>query len=187
VRGFFTFSSQPAVILTEHRQHTAQTFHSLVQIEVTEGVIQMQTTLQRPTAERPTGTLTLIGILVTVNSLLFFLWATLHLGLALPLGAVTLSEPFSLPAAFVESLCGLALAIGAFALFTRKDWAWTALFNGHLFAFGGVMLGMFALALVPGPRSLSNDIYHNFALIFLVTTLVLLQRPAVRATLEREE
>jgi hypothetical protein len=128
-----------------------------------------------------------MSLFTVVGGLLFLLWASFHLGVELPLGFMTLSEPFSSPAAFVESLCGLALLLGAFAFFTRQRWAWRALFNGHLFAFGGVMLGMFALALVPGPRSLSNDIYHNFALIMLVTNLVLLQRPSVRAAIEAQE
>jgi hypothetical protein len=143
--------------------------------------------MKRSTMKRPTIALTAIGLLVVVNSLLFLLWASFHLGFELPLGAMVLSEPLSLPAAFVEGLCGLALAVGAFAFFTRQSWAWNTLFNAHLFAFAGVMLGMFALALVPGPRSLSNDIYHNFALIMLVTTLVQLQRPAVRNALEAQE
>jgi hypothetical protein len=147
----------------------------------------VQPVSQQPDLPQPRMALTVIPLMVVVNSLLFFLWAAFHLGFELPLGSLALSEPFSLPAAFVESLCGLALAIGAYALFTRQRWAWSALFNGHLFAFAGVMLGMFALALVPGPRSLSNDIYHNFALIFLVTTLVQLQRPAVRESIETQE
>lgn len=144
----------------------------------------METTIQRSTVGYPQSTVTIVRILTIVGGLLFLVWGSLHLGVTIPLGFMTLAEPVSIPAFVVESLCGLALFVGAYGLLARKSWAWRALFGAHIFAFLGVMLGMFALALVPGPRSLSNDLYHNVALIQLVTNLILLQRPGVRVAIE---
>jgi hypothetical protein len=145
------------------------------------------TTVQSPRADYPAGALLALRLLTVVGSLTFFVWTLLHLGVEIPLGAMVLSEPFSPPALMVEALCGLALAVGAVALFMHQRRAWDLLFGGHIFAFGGVTLGMIALALVPGPRSVSNDIYHVFINLVLVINLVLLQRPGVRETIETQQ
>ena len=142
--------------------------------------------VQAQRAEYPTGALLALRLLAMAGSITFFVWTLLHLGVQIPLGFLVLSEPFSPPALIVEALCGLALGVGAVALLTRQRRAWDLLFGGHLLAFGGVTLGMIALALVPGPRSLSNDIYHIFINVVLVINLVLLQRPGVRETIEMQ-
>lgn len=127
-----------------------------------------------------------VGILSAVYAVTFFCGALLHLGVQIPLGAAVLAEPTILPAAIVESLCGLALSFGAFAVFARWNRAWTAVFAAHAFALGGVLLGVTALALGAGPSTDLNTMYHRVMLVGLVAVLVLLLTPAGRAAFRRE-
>lgn len=109
----------------------------------------------------------------------------MHLGGRVPLGFTVLEEPEILPATIVEGLCGLALAIAAFAVLARKDWAWTAALAAHAFALGGVLLGMAALAVGAGPSTELNTIYHRVMLVALVAVLALLLSPTGRRELRR--
>jgi len=127
-----------------------------------------------------------VGILSAVYAVTFFCGALLHLGVRIPLGAAVLAEPTILPAAIVESLCGLALSFGAFAVFARWNRAWTAVFAAHAFAFGGVLLGVTALALGADPSTDLNTMYHRVMLVGLVAVLALLLTPAGRAAFRRE-
>jgi hypothetical protein len=113
-----------------------------------------------------------VGILSAVYAVTFFCGALLHLGVRIPLGAAVLAESTILPAAIVESLCGLALSFGAFAVFARWNRAWTAVFA--------------ALALGAGPSTDLNTMYHRVMLVGLVAVLVLLLTPAGRAAFRRE-
>lgn len=56
----------------------------------------------------------------------------------------------------VEGLCGLFLAVSAYALFTRRTWAWPAATAAHVFALAGVLLGISAIAAGRGPHTLLN-------------------------------
>ena len=116
-----------------------------------------------------------VGILSAVYAVTFFCGALLHLGVRIPLGAAVLAEPTILPAAIVESLCGLALSFGAFAVFARWNRARTAVFAAHAFALGGA-----------GPSTDLNTMYHRVMLVWLVAVLVLLLTPAGRAAFRRE-
>jgi hypothetical protein len=127
-----------------------------------------------------------VGILSAVYAGTFFCGALLHLGVRIPLGAALLGEPTILPAAIVESLCGLALLFGALAMFARWNRAWTAVFAAHAFALGGVLLGVTALALGAGPSTDLNTMYHRVMLVGLVAVLTLLLTPAGRAAFRRE-
>jgi hypothetical protein len=127
-----------------------------------------------------------VGILSAVYAVTFFCGALLHLGVQIPLGAAVLAEPTILPAAIVESLCGLALSFGAFAVFARWNRAWTAVFAAHAFALGGVLLGVTALALGAGPSTDLNTMYHRVMLVGLVAVLALLLTPAGRTAFRRE-
>jgi hypothetical protein len=44
----------------------------------------------------------------------------------------------------------------------------------NLFAFGGVLLGIAALAAGAGPRTASNDLYHRMMLILIGTVILIL-------------
>jgi hypothetical protein len=69
---------------------------------------------------------TALGVLAALYAITFFLGALLHLGVRVSLGFAVLAEPRILPATIVEGLCGLFLAVGAYATLTRKTRAWTA-------------------------------------------------------------
>ncbi len=83
-------------------------------------------------------------------ALTFLVASLVHLGLRLPLGSATLTEPRIIPAAVVEGICGLALMRAAWSLFSRQPGAWLATVVGLLVAVAGVALGIFALALGRG-------------------------------------
>ncbi len=123
-----------------------------------------------------------ISVLMVVEAVTFLLAALLHLGIQFPLG---FSEPQIIPATIVEGLCGIFLAMGAYALVAHKSWAWTAALAAHIFAVAGVLLGITALALGAGPSTEANTIYHRTILVVLVVVLALLATPGARAALGR--
>src|SRR6266487_1013922 len=96
------------------------------------------------TTHRWTTVVTVISVLIVLETITFLLAALLHLGVQLPLG---FTEPPIIPAAIVEGLCGLFLALSAYAVFTRRTWAWSIATAAHVFAVAGVLLGITALAL----------------------------------------
>jgi hypothetical protein len=145
-----------------------------------------EVTMIESTGDPRSGMKIAVGILSAVYAVTFFCGALLHLGVQIPLGAAVLAEPTILPAAIVESLCGLALSIGAWAVLARWNRAWTAVFAAHAFALGGVLLGVTALALGAGPSTDLNTMYHRVMLVGLVAVLALLLTPAGRAAFRRE-
>jgi hypothetical protein len=128
---------------------------------------------------------TALSVLAALYAVTFFLGALLHLGVRVSLGFAVLAEPRILPATIVEGLCGLFLAVGAYATLTRKTRAWTVITAAHAFALGGVLLGTAALAVGAGPSTGLNDIYHRAMLAALAAGLVLLLTPVGRAALGR--
>jgi hypothetical protein len=145
-----------------------------------------EVTMIESTGDPRSGMKIAVGILSAVYAVTFFCGALLHLGVRLPLGAAVLAESTILPAAIVESLCGLALSFGAFAVFARWNRAWSTVFAAHACALGGVLLGVSALALGAGPSTDLNTMYHRVMLVGLVAVLVLLLTPAGRAAFRRE-
>ena len=128
---------------------------------------------------------TTVGVLAALYAVTFLIGALLHLGVRIPLGFTVLAEPRILPATIVEGLCGLFLAVGAYAVFARKSWAWATATAAHAFALGGVLLGTAALALGGGPSTELNTIYHRVMLAALVAGLVFLLTPTGRAALRQ--
>jgi hypothetical protein len=141
--------------------------------------------IEQHTTHRGTGIATAVGILSALYAVTFFCGAWLHLGVQIPLGFTVLAEPRILPATVVEGLCGLALAVAAFAVLAHMSWAWSAAFAAHAFSLGGVLLGMVALAVGAGPPTELNTIYHRVMLVALVAVLTLLLSPAGRTALRR--
>ncbi len=131
-------------------------------------------------SNRWTTVVTVIGVLMVLEAITFLLAALLHLGIQFPLG---FSEPQIIPATIVEGLCGIFLAVGAYAVFVRKSWAWQGAVAAHVFAVAGVLLGITALALGAGPSTQVNTIYHRTILVVLVLVLALLLTPGARAEL----
>lgn len=141
--------------------------------------------IEQPTTYRTNGVSTAIGVLSAVYAATFFLGALLHLGVTIPLGFMVLDEPRILPATIVEGLCGIALAVAAFAVFTRRNEAWTIALAAHAFALGGVLLGITALAVGAGPSTELNTIYHRVMVVGLVAVLALLLSSTGRTALRR--
>jgi hypothetical protein len=111
---------------------------------------------------------TVAGLLMIANAALFFFGGVQHAGV--PVGQF--HEPLIIPAAIVESLCGLCLLWGAIALFGDWRMRWRIALTTNLIALGGVLLGIAALAV--GPRTASNDLYHRMMLILIIAVILLL-------------
>ena len=79
----------------------------------------------------------------------FLLAAALHLGLHL----AAIAEPRIVPAAVVETLCALCLAVAALDVVAHATRAWSAALTAHLVSIAGVGLGMVALAMGLGPTT----------------------------------
>ena len=141
--------------------------------------------LTEATPRRQNTLATTVGVLAALYAVTFFLGAVLHLGVRIPVGFAVLAEPRIFPATVVEGLCGLFLAVGAYAALSRKSWAWPTITAAHGFALGGVLLGMAALAVEAGPSTDLNTIYHRVMLAALVAGLALLLTPAGRSALGR--
>jgi hypothetical protein len=118
--------------------------------------------------------LTALRILLVLEAAIFLMAACLHTGTPIPLGFATVREPAILPARIVETSCGVFLAFAAWSIFTARTWAWGTALASQIFAICGVVLGIVALSLGRGPRTLSNDIYHRIMSVMLVCGIVLL-------------
>ena len=135
-------------------------------------------------APRTSLTVPMLTLLV-VEAATFFLAASLHQGLQIPLGFAVLAEPPIMPATIVETLCGLTLATAAIAVGAGWRWARVVAIAAHLFSIGGVALGMVALAAGRGPRTELNSTYHLTIMLVMLAGLAILATPAARAALRR--
>jgi hypothetical protein len=127
-----------------------------------------------------------MGVLAAVYAGTFLLAVLLHLGVQIPLGFAVLDEPQRPFAVIVESLAGVVLAVGAFAVFARKAWAWAAVTWAHGLALAGVLWGMVAVAAGRGPHTQLNDTYHRVMVVLLGAGLILLLTPVGRRSLGRQ-
>jgi hypothetical protein len=127
-----------------------------------------------------------LGLLTALYSRTFGVAVLLHLGVDVPLGFTVLEEPQRPIAVIVEGVAGLALAVGAFAVFTQRSWAWAAVTGAHAVALAGVLWGMVAVAAGRGPQTQLNDTYHRVMVVLLAANLILLLTPLGRASLARE-
>jgi len=125
----------------------------------------------------------LAGWLMAANGALFFFGAAQHAGVAIG----PFHEPRILPAAIVETVCGVSLLWGAVALFRGwKRSRGTALIANSV-ALSGVLLGIAALAVGAGPRTASNDLYHRLMLVLIVAATLILFVQRRRADTEPKE
>lgn len=113
---------------------------------------------------------TLLALLMIANAALFFFGAVQHVGLAIG----RFHEPRIIPAAIVETICGIFLASGAVIVLSRALLPWSSPLISNLVALAGVLLGMAALAAGRGPRTASNDLYHHIMLGLIAASLALL-------------
>jgi hypothetical protein len=94
------------------------------------------TNLEAP-ERNPLGTT--VGVLAAAYAATFAVALLLHVGVQIPLGFAVLEEPRRPFAVIVEGLAGIALALGAFAVFARKTWAWASVTGAHALALAGVV------------------------------------------------
>jgi hypothetical protein len=113
---------------------------------------------------------TAAGLLMIANAALFFFGAVQHAGVAIG----SFHEPRIIPAAIVETLCGLSLLLGATALFRGWRVRWRVALITNFVALGGVLLGIAALAAASGPRTASNDLYHRVMLLLIGASVLTL-------------
>jgi hypothetical protein len=104
------------------------------------------------------------------NAALFFFGAVQHVCV----GIGHFHEPRIIPAAIVESLCGLSLVWGVAAVFGHSPVEWRTAMIANLVPLGGVLLGMAALAAGRAPRTASNDLYHHIMLALIGASLLIL-------------
>ncbi len=119
---------------------------------------------------RHPATKRLLQIVMIVNAVIFLFAAIEHAGVRIG----PFREPAIIPAAIVETICGLSLAWGAAALILRSNSQWRIALITNLVALGGVALGIAALALGRGPRTSSNDVHHGMMLSLIIAGLVIL-------------
>jgi len=103
------------------------------------------------------------------NAALFFFGAVQHAGVAIG----PFYEPRIIPAAIVETICGLSLLWGGAVVFSHSGSRWRMALITNLVALGGVLLGIAALAVGAGPRTASNDFYHRIMLVLIAASLVI--------------
>jgi len=122
--------------------------------------------------------------LLIIDFILFASGAIAHLGVPIPLGFGTWNETFLVPAAIVEGVGALALAVALISLWvgtaSSRRVAWWALW----YCFGGVLWGMFRLAVgsIPAAHTMSNDFLH--IAMTLVTTLALVRLASLKDSQE---
>ncbi len=112
-------------------------------------------------------------LLIIIDFFIFLLGALAHLGIPIPLGVITWKEPVVYPAAIVEGLGALFLAI---SILTRMFGDSSAIITSLAlwYCFIAVLVGMAFLALktVPEARTTSNDFLHIAMLLVTVLALV---------------
>jgi len=112
----------------------------------------------------------LLELVMIANAALFFFGAVQHAGLTIG----PFHEPHIIPAAIVETLCGLSLVSGATAVLMHSRIEWRVALIANLVALCGVLLGIAALAAGRGPRTASNDLYHRIMLALIGAGLLIL-------------
>ena len=123
----------------------------------------------------------LLTTLMLGNAAVFVFGALQHAGVVIG----SLHEPVIVGATVVETLCALALVWGAAAVLKRSPRAWRRALIANLVVIAGVAFGIVALAVGAGPRTASNDLYHEIMLALAVASIVILALPAGRAALTR--
>src|SRR5438132_13350160 len=79
--------------------------------------------LINPTTRHWNTVITVMSVLIVAETITFLLATLLHLGIPVPLG---FTQPQIIPAAIVEGLCGVFLAVSAYAILTYKTLPWPA-------------------------------------------------------------
>jgi hypothetical protein len=120
-----------------------------------------------------------VGVLMSVASVTLAVASLLHFGVAVPLGAATIHDPFR-GAAIPEAIIAVVIGSGAVIVLTRRSAAWWLALATTLFALLGTIYGL----TVTVSRGEAGDIaYHVSLLAVLVATVSLLLLPGGRRAL----
>lgn len=121
-----------------------------------------------------------IAILMLGAALTLLMASIIHFGATIPLGAVTIDDPFR-NAAIPEAIIAAVMTVGLLAFLARRPFSrWLAL-AATLFALAGVVLGL-AIVLFGAARRPGDVVYHVSLLILLLITAGLLLSSAARRT-----
>ncbi len=131
---------------------------------------------------RPPQIAIVIAGLMLVEAVTLAVASIIHFGFAIPLGIVTLNDPFE-GARIPEAIIAAVVLAGAISLLTRQRGTWWLALSTTLFAIVGVLVGLrFVLV---GTVSRPGDlVYHGSLLVLLLVTVSLLLLPRSRGALK---
>lgn len=109
------------------------------------------------------------GILLAVAALSFGAASAIHFGLAIPLGIVTVSDPFS-GAAMPEAVLGVACAAGAACLLVAIPPRLLVAVGVTAFS---IAVTLYGLSVTLGSRRTADMVYHLGVLAVLALSLLL--------------
>ena len=116
-----------------------------------------------------------VALLMAVATLTFIMASLVHFGNTIPLGFMTLDDPFR-AAVIPEAIIAAVMVVGLVALLAGNWWLALA---AALFATVGTILGLSIV--LPSAAGRSGDIaYHLSVLTVLVVTIGLLVTPRAR-------
>jgi hypothetical protein len=110
------------------------------------------------------------GWLLALAALAFWVASAIHLGLTIPLGFATLSDPFP-GAAVPEAVIGAVVALTAASLLALSPPRLSPAIGGTAFA---VAVTLFGLSITLGSGRTADVVYHVSILAVLVVAVVLL-------------
>jgi hypothetical protein len=111
----------------------------------------------------------------------FAIASTVHFGAVIPLGPITLDDPFS-GAAVPEGILAIVLAIGAISVIARWRLCWQIALGTTLFAF---LVTIYGLTVTLSSNRTGDVEYHISILLAMAVILILLLLPAGRRALSR--
>ena len=109
----------------------------------------------------------------------FVVASLVHFGVVIPLGLLTLDDPFP-GAAIPEAILALVLAIGALSVLARRPARWRVALAAALFAF---LVTLYGLTVTVGSARTADITYHISILVVLVVIIGLLLLPQGRRAL----
>ena len=123
----------------------------------------------------------LMAVLMAVASVTFIMASFVHFGNTIPLGVVTLNDPFP-NAAIPEGIIAAVMVVGVVAVLTRVWWLALAT---TVFATAGTILGL-SIVLLGFAWRTGDIVYHVSILTVLVVTIGLVITPAARQAFRRQ-
>ena len=124
-----------------------------------------------------------IAGLMLVEALTLAIASIVHFGVVIPLGVVTLDDPFA-GARIPEAIIAVVVGVAAISLLVGWAGAWWLALAATLFAIAGVLVGIrFVLIGMVSPAG--DLIYHFSLLVALLVTVGLLFTPAARQAIRR--